>query len=370
VNHLPQVTPFDTRSPTLPYPTINLGDTPRVETAAPITTRSERAFTSNWSEYLAVSTFSYNASTNDATGFSPYELVMAKGAPRILQHIDIREPPLAGPPDESGYHERAHERLRAAYMQARAQQERIADARRQKITERRGRLQRKVPKYQKDDHVLYWEPRQSIATQTPAQELQNTWTVKPPQKWSNRWTGPHIITKVTRSSTGHRYQFYHKERGRTVDTHVNKLCLYKPWKEGLQSTSAELDAKRMYRTGEWVPDGELVVVPLLEPYPFGIARVLRCDEDGELELQWLSNPGNKPAGTYKPGWQPPRGEPYYADQPKAKSHKPYTTHMDDIVLNQRDVIIHSFELTGSQRLPQPLLRAIARHEDVWWTTAK
>jgi hypothetical protein len=48
---------------------------------------------------------------------------------------------------------------------------------------------------------------------------------------------------------------------------------------------------------------------------------------------------------------------------------PYTTEMDseDLVMNQRDVLIHSFELTGTHKLPAPLLRAISRHPHVWWS---
>ena len=35
--------------------------------------------------------------------------------------------------------------------------------------------------------------------------------------------------------------------------------------------------------------------------------------------------------------------------------------------NQRDVAMHSFDLTDARKAPKPLLRAIAQHENVWWT---
>ena len=52
------------------------------------------SFGDDWPSYLPASTFAYNASTNDATGYSPYELIMARGSPVLLQHIDLQ---LLGP---------------------------------------------------------------------------------------------------------------------------------------------------------------------------------------------------------------------------------------------------------------------------------
>ena len=106
-----------------------------------------------------------------------------------------------------------------------------------------------------------------------------------------------------------------------------------------------------------------------EPCPFGIARVLSCTQDGELSLQWLANQTENPNGTFKPGWTAPRTfAPYFAQERKTERHIPYTTEAEGFGLNQTDIIMHGFELTGKHTLPAPLLRAIGRHPYIWWTS--
>jgi hypothetical protein len=107
----------------------------------------------------------------------------------------------------------------------------------------------------------------------------------------------------------------------------------------------------------------------VEPYPFGIAKLLKSDENGDMQLQWLCNPSSSTGGVYEPGWKAStaaNARAYYADHATRSHHVPYTTDMDGLHMNQRDVLIHGFELTPGGRLPAPLLRAIARHPYVWW----
>ena len=81
----------------------------------------------------------------------------------------------------------------------------------------------------------------------------------------------------------------------------------------------------------------------------------------------MSNPQGKPKGPYAPGWTTAVVlKPYYADTKKYVSHVPYTTDLDGFRMNQRDVLMHSFELTEANMLPAPMLRAIAKHPYVWW----
>ena len=68
--------------------------------------------------------------------------------------------------------------------------------------------------------------------------------------------------------------------------------------------------------------GELIVIPLREPTPFGLARVIECDADGNLGLQWLAN--DDPRGTFKPGWRPKSFKPYYSLEKHKTAHKQYT----------------------------------------------
>ena len=40
--------------------------------------------------------------------------------------------------------------------------------------------------------------------------------------------------------------------------------------------------------------------------------------------------------------------------------------MDDIKMNQRDILFHSFKLTASHHIDKTLLRAIGDHDCIWW----
>ena len=322
-------------------------------------------FGENWPEYLPPAFFAYNASTNDATGFSPYELIFAKGKATLLHDLGIADCNSAGTPNEPQFEELAAKRMADAYLAVREQQERLGKASRRRIQERRGVRQAKLAKHDIDDLVLFWEPAQAKTMQSDSERAKGISAVKAPRKWTSRWSGPHTISKRAADESGFRYTFFHKERGREIDTHVNKLCRFQPWSDGITSTSGDIDAKRLFKCGEWVENGALVVVPLVEPYPFGIAKVIDSSEDGALELQWWGNATNRTKGPYEPGWIGARGI-YYAAQPERLSHKPYTAAQEEVELNQRDIVMHGFELTSSGLLPEPLVRAIARNPLIWW----
>ena len=326
-------------------------------------------FGEDWPEYLPAVSFAYNASTNDATGFSPYELVYGGKRPTLLHEIDLlpqREDP-TGTSDRSEYHKEAGARLQAAYTAVREQQERMAAKNRASIEAKKGPKQKMLPVYEKGDSVLFWEPKQPKAMQSAEQRLRNVTVTEAPRKWKSPWSGPHQIVDRKPCDTGYRYTFYHKERGKNIETHVNKISPFNPWAEGLASTSWDIDGRRLYRAGDWVENGALVVVPLERPYPFGVAKVLSCDDEGDLKLQWYGNSADDIKSTFEPGWTTSKkGKAYYTVSKREAHHLPYTTCMDGITMNQRDVLIHSFQLTKSERLPAPLLRAIAKHPYVWW----
>ena len=293
--------------------------------------------------------------------------------PSLLQDLDIFDTEPAGSPYQK-FQDRAADTLKKAYKAVRLQQDKISSANRTAINARRGAGRKSgepaaLVQFNVGDLVLFWEPAQPKIMQTVLQRLTHITTTKAPSKWTDTWTGPHEITAKTPDMTGYRYKLYHRGRGVEIDTHVNKLDRYLPWSEGIMSTSADLDTKSLYKSGSWVENGSLVLVPLVEPYPFGIARLLECEEGGDMRLQWLGNPTDSTGGTYELGWKASGGansRPYYEAHARRATHQPYTTEMDGLTMNQRDVLIHGFELTAGGRLPAPLLRAIARHPYVWW----
>ena len=320
----------------------------------------------DWPLYLPAAVFAYNASVNDATGYSPYELIFGGRRAMLLHDLNLHKQcgPGATTASENLFVREAGERRRKAYEAVRTQQEGLAAANRKVIEAKRGE-RAMTAKFEEGDFVLFWEPRQAKTMSSAPEGLQPE--SRAPAKWTRKWSGPHVINKRVQDETGHRYTFYHKSRGIDVETHINKLCSYRPWSEGLGSTSWDIDAKQLYNCGGWVPVGSIVVVPLQQPHPFGIAKVLACTDEGDLQLHWMSNPQGKPKGPYAPGWTTPVVlKPYYADTKKYVSHVPYTTDLDGFRMNQRDVLMHSFELTEANMLPAPMLRAIAKHPYVWW----
>jgi hypothetical protein len=129
---------------------------------------------------------------------------------------------------------------------------------------------------------------------------------------------------------------------------------------------------RPYTTGTWVKENSLVVVPLTEPYPFGIGKVLKAEADGTLDIQWLGTNGDnmKPQrAALQLGWLPKtKFEPYYNTVRRNNHHKQYKVADDyDIPFHQEDVVLHSFDLTDSKKLPAPVVRAISEHPSIWWT---
>ena len=326
-------------------------------------------FGENWPSYLPAAVWCYNASINDTHGFSPYELVMAKGSPSLLQHLDLQPSPDATPltaQTEAEFYKAAGNRVMAAYATVRDQQQRIAKLRNEIILHKKGKLQGRLITFDIGDHILFWEPRQGLSGTTSA-KAEDKWTTMPPSKWSYNWSGPFRITSKTPDASGFRYTFWHDERGKNLSTHVNKLALFEPWSNGILSTSSQIDSKRAYLTGQWVEVGELVILPMLPPYPFGMGRVLMCAEDGALVVHWYSNSTHDPNGAFLPGWVNDNDDVYYAEHRKKASHKAYTNEKDEMDANQRDVAMHSFDLTDARKAPKPLLRAIAQHENVWWT---
>lgn len=339
-------------------------------------------FGKDWPSYLPAVCFAYNASTNDATGFTPYELIFNGEKPTLLHQIDAivhssddLQP--ARPPDEVAYHVQGAAKLKAAYIFVREQQEKLAQTNREAILRRRGANRKqggqpKLQEYNIGDMVLFWEPSQPKVMQTPEQRLKSLMVVKAPRKWKDSWSGPHDIVGKKPDATGFRYEIYHKKRGTKLETHVNKLCRFQPWSAGINSTSDDIDNKALYKCGEWVPDGALVIVPLERPYPFGVAKLLKCDAAGDMTLQWLGNDADSANRDFTLGWKPhsrSKSKAYYNPTARHSRDKPYTTQDDGITMNQRDVLMHSFELTTNSRLPAPLIRAIARHPYVWWDPA-
>ena len=261
-------------------------------------------------------------------------------------------------------------RLRVAYDHVRVQQERMAH-----LARDRRQTSHKDITYVVGDSVLHWEPQQHRTLRNEEKEDDDNAT-RGPAKWTPKWTGPHVITAVSHppGSRNPRYTFLHVERGTSLTVHPNKLCPYHPWSDNSPSTSWELDTTRPYITGAWVEEGNLVIVPLEPPYPFGVGRVISANANGTLDIHWLGTNGSNVtpySSALTTGWKMKQRDDdlrvYYADRRRNKAHQPYRVADDATVpFTQEDVVLHSFELTETRRLPAAVVNALAEHPAIWW----
>jgi len=144
---------------------------------------------SNWPEYLPAAVFAYNSSTCESTQFTPFELVFCAQEPTLLHELDlsdlgreleINKNERASP--TAAFWQEARNRLHAAYIEVRNQQEKMAMKNRQALQGRQGPRQKQLVKYEVDDQVMYWEPQQQVPMQTEEQRVRGEMTTKRPSK--------------------------------------------------------------------------------------------------------------------------------------------------------------------------------------------
>ena len=221
--------------------------------------------------------------------------------------------------------------------------------------------------------VLHWEPAQVRRLQASTDTNGMLDGAKAPNKWTPRWTGPHRITAVEDGSHpgSYRYTLDHGGRGKPIkDIKPDKICIFQPWSEGLMSTSPpENDAT--VGVGTWCEAGELFIVPLVHPWPFGVCKALSTTSDGKVLYQWYTPNSYAATKSFKPMWiQRNKKTPYAAPQPKATTHRPYTGEEADMEITQGDILIHGFTLTKGGYVPEKVLDICSRHADIGWTRKK
>ena len=317
----------------------------------------------DWTEYLPAAVFAYNSSTCTSTGYSPYELVFSGRKTTLLHDLDLSlvEDELGLQTDHDGYStssqaykQETYNRLTKMYVIARSQQEQRA---KRNLEIRKAKHSKQAALiFKKDDLVTLYEPSQTV----PMAGKQTA-----PDKWTPKFTGPYKITRVEKGRNTNRYFFWHDDKGEELGMPANRLSFYEPWTAGIISTSYSQDISRKFRCGEWVKTGSLVLVPINdEKNPFSIAKLLACDANGKLHLQWYGNDYNDLKGPYLPGWwttKDDNGEQvvYHAASPSQIDHEPYTAEHSGLVMHQRDVLLHDFKLTNEGMITQPLQRKIA-----------
>ena len=142
------------------------------------------------------------------------------------------------------------------------------------------------------------------------------------------------------------------------------MHLFKNWSEDMPPTSKGLDGTRRYELRGWADKNELIVVPLQPPYNYGIAQIIDAERDGNILYQWWGNSKNNNNADFKPGWKRKTNPPiYYAECKKHHSHVPYLGHLD-LKVHQRDILLHGFELTSTNKLTVGIKKALSMDDRV------
>ena len=163
-----------------------------------------------------------------------------------------------------------------------------------------------------------------------------------------------------------RYTMRHGPRKREIENvKSDKLQPYTPWSSWIASTSAELDAPTgPFVVGAWCKEGDLFMVPLARPYPFGVGKVLKAYDDGRIRYQWYGAKGYGATEAYEPLWWD--GKRSYGGRRKSKKHDPFEDEDAGIKIRQEDLVLHGFTMTKASRLREAVLDECARNADVWW----
>jgi hypothetical protein len=320
-----------------------------------------------WDTYMQAVVWNYNISTCSSTGYAPYELMFGRVA-SYLQDLPFTRKHSQGAANHADWGRDLVARNAAIYKIVRVNQAKIAAA-----NQARSNLRKATVAFTPEDKennvtgdlVLFWEPQQTKLLKDPSPSVLDA--SKAPKKWTPVWTGPHtVVEKISVNQ----YRIFHRKRAERVKSHVNRLVLFHPWSDTIVSTS-EWEGIHAYRTGEWASEGVLIIVPLLHPHPFGVAKITKANRDGTIEYQWWANEQENIRSTIQPGWiagTTKSGETrvYYSPEPRDPVHAPYLGHMD-LPMTQKDIVVHSFELTGSMKLPMVVLKAVDEDYRIWWT---
>ena len=181
-------------------------------------------FGEDWTAYLQAVVFNYNASACESTGYSPHYLMRGK-EPTLLEDIAMDH---VHDEEQEEDINNITERLAEAYKHVRKQQKRMAELNRERLRQKTEHI--KKVKYEKDDAVMYWEPAQTkklAAIDTDAGDF--AIAREAPNKWKEKWTGPHIITKLTEGKYDKRHTNFHVKRRKHIENvKADKLTLYQP----------------------------------------------------------------------------------------------------------------------------------------------
>ena len=261
----------------------------------------------NWDDYLAPVLFSYRASCNDATGFSPFMMEKGREAtlPLSAHFPDLHE----RAEDEVDYVKRITNAMEFAFDRAKRLQAESNDRNAERAPNQY------KPDFKEGDFLMVWERSAEEAKlkidaksdgKAEVQKVAGHPVGVVPGKLRNPWTGPY---KMIRWEGERKCVVLVTNQGapKEVTYNVNRLFKHHRWDEEHFDTSklvsgavpearaATKKAKPSYAAIASNPPrvGEVIIFPLPVAIghrsPFGVGRILAVIKNKNLEFQWLGN---------------------------------------------------------------------------------
>lgn len=271
----------------------------------------------NWQEYLPPILFSYRASVNDSTGFTPFLLEHGREPQLPLQSLF----PFMQRSEEAtdDYVSKSISRLTEAFRKAQTLQFETS----QRNHRRKDKAQYQ-PDFEPGDWLMVWERASAEARLRGSDDK----TSVLPTKLQDTYQGPFKMIRWN----GDRECVIDRD-GAEVAYNVNRLIKQHTWDGNIIDTSKFMErpqedpAPATIRRDE-ARIGQIIIFPLKPTAkhiaPFGVGELLDTNPKG-YHFQWRGNYSYKPTGRFTRGfYNPSDGIGYYRQKPEYKTHLEWT----------------------------------------------
>ena len=324
----------------------------------------------DWAQYVHLILFAYRTLAHDTTGYSPFYLLFGR-EPVLPLEFSWMQPDVDGvyaptQAESKLYVEKMAQRLVRAFKQVR----RLQNLRHLRNKALRDKKAVHVM-FEVHDPVLMWEPSSPERHYGPNRVFPKGWehTKQPaeerPNKWTYRFSGPHIITEKL---GGDNYKIFHTGRKKMIPVRATRLRRHYPFSADLSDTyppqSGEVNAASSYPPPKETQPHEVksahpkmndVCVVFLPENPsqfMWVARYLGMKDDNH-QVQWFGNTRftnvkshggfvHVTRGNWHPGWLNSQNAVVFRKsivQSVPQSFKPYTNEWDDPrVLNEENFL--------------------------------
>ncbi len=265
-----------------------------------------------WDDFIPSVLFSYRASINDTTGYSPFFLEHGRNPQLPLENLF---PYLQKKEERKDYVQNITDKLDFAFTLARERQAAAAEK-----NKSRKHTQYK-PKFKTGDFLLV---KKRTAGDNRLEERDEEGNFIPlPEKLRNVFTGPYEMLRWA----GDRHCVI-LIKDKEVRVNVNRLIKHHVWDEEHPSTDTPPASVPARTEDRYV--GDLIVFPMAENHEhkccFGVGKILEIRSEQNIFIQWLGNyflaAANKPFDLAWVSTSDNKG--YYRSKRVSPTHPPWT----------------------------------------------